>query len=261
MKPTPQFLRKLAAITILFTLVGFAPTAPAKDHTPLTAQVVRLTGEARYSTHSNHWHILKLGNLLPIGSVIQTAGKSSVDLLLAPEPPILVPPQLRSRPGPPLITRTPPSSEQATENVLRIFENSVLVIDQLASQKTKTGLVNRTHLDLRAGVIMGSAKKSSATLDYQVKFPTGTATILQGTYHLAASGVVDALADSVNVNITIPNADGSVTTRDIPAGYRFDPATSRILAIPADRHHPDLYYISKPKLLAPPSAPLLRPGI
>jgi hypothetical protein len=114
-------------------------------------------------------------------------------------------------------------------------------------------------LDLRAGEILGIAKKSSSTSDYRVKFPTGTATIRKGEYYLAVSGMAEARIDSIN--ITTPNADASVTTREIPAGHRFDPATSRVSQAPSRPVSRARYYISEPKLLSLPSGPLLRPGI
>ena len=47
--------------------------ANAQDSTPLTAKVVKLTGTARVSEGGKPWQMLKVGDVLKPGSLVQTA--------------------------------------------------------------------------------------------------------------------------------------------------------------------------------------------
>jgi hypothetical protein len=259
-QPARRLHLNLVAVILLMALFGFVGPAFPKERAAFTAKVVRLKGEARYSMASNQWHSINLDDLIPIGSTIQTAVGSTVDLVFQSEHlRHVIPLQFRFRPMPLVITPTRASPSQSLENALRLFENSILTIDRLSIQKTKSGIVTQTHLTLKAGRLSGYVNKCSADSEYKIKFRTGYIRPRDGLYALGASGVVYAMSGLVQ--ITMLDHDSAVTTTILP-GYRFDPAISKVLAIPESPVRPfHVEYVAEPKLLVFPSGPLLRPGI
>src|SRR5438477_6178858 len=135
------------------------------------AKVVRVKGGARYTTGNNVWLPLKPGAILKPGTVIQTADDGSlVDLALGDgDVPI-------ASPRPVIADATSrsyaPTSEQ---NMVRLFENSVLAIDKLTSVETGADMVTETQLDLQRGRLFGNVKKMSGASKYEVNLPNGVA--------------------------------------------------------------------------------------
>ncbi|MDB6123119.1 MAG: FecR protein [Pedosphaera sp.] len=231
MKQIHRFAHSIfASAAVALGMIAF--TAPASAQAPLTtapanakvsARVVGFTGEARYTTDNKSWTRIQKGDVLKSGTVIQTAGKSSVDIILGDAREQMS--NVSSRNNNSLVI----PDEQAA-NVVRIFENTVLGIDKLTVEQTGADEVSETQLDLKAGEIMGNVKKMSAASKYEIKIPNGVAGIRGTTYHIAASGVVDVLAGQVV--IAVVGKDGTVVTRQVTAGFRYDPASDKITAIP-----------------------------
>ena len=81
MKRTDSFTHKLLAGVIALGLMAMATGASAVE-APQYIKVLRITGQARYSTDNKTWQQLNAGDILRPGSVIVTAEKSTVDVLM-----------------------------------------------------------------------------------------------------------------------------------------------------------------------------------
>jgi hypothetical protein len=222
----------LAAGALLALMLTLGFQATAQDSASLTAKVVAEKGKARYSSDNKTWEALKKGKLLPAGSLIQTGEGSMVDLALGD-----------------------------TGDVLRIYASSVVGIDKLTSQPAQNGAQTETQLDLRNGQIMGQTHNLSAGSKYEIKFPNGVAGVQGGDFLLSSSGLVNVMSGAVV--IAMPAADGSITTKKVVSGFRFDPATRSVKPMPTEEEmrHPPKSGQQPSTRPAPSSVPPLRPGI
>jgi hypothetical protein len=200
------------------------------------AKVVRIKGNARFTTGNNVWQPLRVGALLKAGSVIQTASEGSyVDLVLGNEEATASTavnmsgsPMAAAAGPPPGSGSAPPSA--GDQNIVRVFENSTLAIDKLTTMETGADTVSETQLDLQRGRIFGNVKKMSAASKYEVKLPNGVAGIRGTIYTLSAVGVVQVLVGSVV--IAYVGADGNVVTQVVMGGQQFDARTGQVTPIP-----------------------------
>jgi hypothetical protein len=192
------------------------------------AKVVNIKGSARYmSSPGGTWQPLKIGVILKSGAVIQTAAGSYADLVLNnSEAKITASPMATS------VSYGGYSQATATQDAVRLFENTVLGIDQLAVTQTGADRVTETQLDLKAGRILGTVKKLSAASKYEVKIPNGVAGIRGTIYTLSADGVLSVLSGSVVFAYIAP--DGTVLTQVVTAGQEFDSRTGQLTAISQD---------------------------
>src|SRR5438445_5707637 len=223
MKRIQDVFQRLAVCVLAISMVT---SVAAQTATPGTAKVVRIKGPARYTTGNNVWLPLKTGALLKPGTLIQTSTErgSFVDLVLGDgEVPIARPAmagEVRSR------SYTP----NADQNIVRLFENTVLKVDALTSMETGAGIVSETQLDLQRGRIFGNVKKMSAASRYEVKLPNGVAGIRGTIYTLSAVGVVQVLVGSVV--IAYVGAVGNVVTQVVMGGQHFDTRTGQVTPLP-----------------------------
>jgi hypothetical protein len=214
-----------ACITLAMVTSLHAQTA-----TEGTAKVVRVNGHARYTTGNNVWQPLKVGAVLKPGTVIQTAAQSYVDLVLA---------EGGAGAAGMAGAATPLRGEgmlhqpRAEQNVVRVWEDSVLGIDRLSIMRTGTDVVTDTQLDLRSGRIFGTVKKMSNASKYEVKIPNGIAGIRGTIYMLSADGVLTVLEGSVVIAYVGP--DGTAVTQVITGGQEFDARTGQLITIPDQR--------------------------
>jgi len=229
MKNTRSFLKSLIVCGLALAMVSTlsAQTLQGK------AKVVRVKGHARYSVAGSGWQPLKVGDVLRPGSVIQTGLErdSFVDFVLgdgmAPVAALSGGPASPFQPSP-VVHRQP----KAEQNVVRVFENSVVGIDKLTSTDTGADTVSETQLDLQRGHIFGSVKKMSAASKYEVKLPNGVAGIRGTIYDITSDGVVRVASGSVVV--AYMGSDGSVITQLVNAGQQFDARTGQLTPIPTD---------------------------
>jgi hypothetical protein len=185
------------------------------------AKVVRLKGGVRYKIGNNDWQPLKLGDVLRSGAVIQTAANSRVDLVMGDaSAPV-------ARPVPSDMISYQPTAEQ---NVVRIWENTLLGVDKLTETHTGADVVTETHLNLKAGHITGSVKKMSAMSKYEIQMPNGVAAIRGTVYDITAEGLIKVLSGSVVLAYVGP--DGSVVTQVINGGQQFDARTGTLSSLP-----------------------------
>jgi len=209
---------------LVFAAVAIAmvASAAAQQMNQGTAKVVRIKGSARYASANNEWHNLRVGDILKPGSIVQTADKSRVDIVLAdPEATASKAPW-----GDGVASYTP----VAEQNFIRVWENSVLAIDKLSVANTGADVVSETQLDLKTGRLFGTVKKVSAASKYEVKIPNGVAGVRGTIYTVSSAGVVSVLVGSVV--IAFVDASGNVVTQVVSGGQQFDTSTGQISPIP-----------------------------
>src|ERR1035441_5183761 len=218
MKETRSLLNNLVVCGVALAMVS---TLAAQTVTQGAAKVVRVRGAARYSTGNNVWQPLKVGDVVKPGMVIQTAAKSSVDLALGDGSTPVV------RPVPVEMPSYMPTAEQ---DMVRIWENTVLGVDKMTSTETGADVVTETQLDLKAGHIFGMVKKMSAASKYEVKIPNGVAGIRGTIYDISAEGLIKVLTGSVVLAYVGP--DGTVVTQVIMGLQQFDARTGVLMQLP-----------------------------
>ena len=224
MKQIQTVLKGLVACSVIFAMVS--PVA-AQTAVQGVAKVVRLKGIARYDLGDGKWEQLKVGMSLRAGTSIQTARDegSYVDI-------VLVDPAASAAGGPAYKPFVPSSMSsvaaraQAVQNVVRIYENTLLSVDRLNFSQTGADVVMDTQLGLKSGRIAGSVKKMSAASRYEVKLPNGVAGIRGTTYYIDGS-VVKVLDGSVVVAYNDPKS-GNVVTQEVRAGQKLDMRTGEL---------------------------------
>ena len=195
-------------------------------------KVVSLKGAARYMAGgATDWKAVKVGAILKPGTVIQTAADSYVDLVLNNA-------KATQGLGASLSSEIPVSTSsssgdsgykpKAVQDAIRIFENTVCGVDKLSITKTGADTVSDTQLDLKAGRIFGTVKKLSAASSYEIKIPNGVAGIRGTIYLIGADGVVSVLTGQVVISYI---SNGAPVTKEVPAGYQFNPATGQVTPI------------------------------
>jgi hypothetical protein len=196
-----------------------------------TIKVVGLKGKARYTTGAGmDWKDIGVGQVLKPGTIIQTASDSYVDLILNN----LKASQGMSSAMSSDITEVSNSGggsgakAKVTQDAIRVFENTVLSVDKLSITRTGADTITDTQLDLKAGRIFGTVKKLSASSQYEIKIPNGVAGIRGTIYLISADGVLSVLTGDVVVSFMV---NGSLITKEVPAGYQFDPTTGQVSPI------------------------------
>ncbi|MCU0782919.1 MAG: FecR domain-containing protein [Verrucomicrobia bacterium] len=230
MKQTQKLINWLVAGGVALAMVTSLTAQTAKER---TGHVVRLKGAARYSTGNNIWQPVKTGTILKSGHIIQTAADSFVDVVLG---------ETDAVPARVVVGDTITYQPKTEQDVIRVFEDSVLAFDKLTLMKTGADEVTETQLDLRAGKIFGWVKKMSTASRYEIKLPNGVAGVRGTTYSISAVGVVEVFTGSVVISWTGP--DGNPMTQVISAGYWFDLRTLLLAPLPPERKPAVL--ISKP---------------
>jgi hypothetical protein len=248
MKKIRSLVQGLAACAIALAMISSATAQGTQG----TAKVVKIKGHARYTTGNNVWQPLKLGAVLRPGTVIQTSTDKGayVDLVLLGEGDAVVPQMSAASASPTSdVNYYQPNAEQ---NVVRIWENSLLAIDKLSSVETGADTVSETQLDLRAGRIFGNVKKMSAASKYEVKIPNGVAGIRGTIYEISAEGVVRVLVGSAVIAYIGP--DGSPVTQVVMGGQQFDARTGQITPI-AQFDQKEMIKIAKAARIGPNTPP------
>lgn len=228
MKTMNKTLAWLVAAVLSVTLVTNADAQSAQR----TGKVVRIKGDARYSTGNKVWQPLKVGTVLKSGNIVQTAKDSFADVVLNEEDTatavVVVPISTASASAASSGTSSMPSPDQ---DVIRILDDSYLVFDSLTAVASGTDTVTETLLDLKKGSIFGSVKKQAAASRFEIKIPNGVAGI-RGTYFLInAAGTIACFAGSVIAAYT--DSSGNVGTQPVGAGQLFNTLTGETSALSA----------------------------
>jgi hypothetical protein len=236
MKEARSLLNRLVACGVALTM---ASTLAAQTVNQGVAKVVRLKGAAKYVTGSNAGQLLKVGDIIKPGALIQTASRSRLDLILGESSA----PVARPVPG-----QTLSYQPNVDQNMVRMWENSLLGIDKLTVTETGADVVTETQLDLKAGHIFGMVKKMSAASKYEVKIPNGVAGIRGTVYDISAEGVVKVLSGSAVLAYVGP--DGAVVTQVIMGLQEFDARTGALTPL-TDLDKTGMEQINVPKSLTP----------
>ena len=218
MKETQRILNSLVACGVALAMVS---TLAAQSADQGAAKIIHLKGAAQYKVGNGEWRSLKYGDVVRQGTVIQTAGNSRVDLLLG-DASVPV-----NRPAVSDMMTYQPTADQ---NVVRMWENTLMSIDTLTRTQTGADEVTDTQLDLKAGHITGSVKKMSAASKYNVKLPIGVASIRGTVYDFRAEGLIKVLSGAVVLNYT--SSSGSQLTQDIMGLQMFDARTGTLSPLP-----------------------------
>jgi hypothetical protein len=217
-KETRSLVNSLVACGVALAMVS---TLAAQTMNQVEAKVIRLKGDARYSTGNNVWQPLKVGDTIRPGTVIQTASNSRLDLGLSGG----ATPVAAGAPSRMLSYRA-----SAEQNIVRVWENTLLGVDTLTETHTGADVVTETQLDLKAGHITGTVKKMSAASKYEIKIPTGVAGIRGTVYDITADGVIKVLSGSAVMAYVGP--DGKPMTQVVMGMQQFDVRTGVLSALP-----------------------------
>jgi hypothetical protein len=226
MKTMNKTLTWLVAAVLTLTLVS----ANAENGKQRTGKVVRIKGDARYSTGNKIWQPLKVGAIIKSGNVVQTAPNSFVDIVVNEEESaaaVVIKP----------ISTSAASAASSTggggggvgsspdQDVIRVLDDTYLVFDSLTATSSGTDTVTETLLDLKKGSIFGSVKKQAAASRFEVKIPNGVAGIRGTTFLISASGKIACLVGSVVAAFTAAN--GEVSTQVVGGGRMFNISTGQ----------------------------------
>lgn len=208
--------------------------ADAQDSKARTGKVVRIKGDARYSTGNKVWQPLKVGTTLKSGNIVQTAPNSFVDVVINEEA------TAEAVAIKPISTSTSASASSAAggggagaiptpdQDVVRILDDSYLVFDSLNATVTSADTVTETLLDLKKGSIFGSVKKQASASRFEIKTPNGVAGI-RGTIFMISTSSISCLTGSVICAFT--DAQGNVGTQVVGGGQQFNIITKESSAL------------------------------
>lgn len=221
----PAIMKNISSLPKLlafaFLSAALVASAAAQQMAQGTAKVVRIKGSARYATANNVWQPLKVGDVLQPGTIVQTAEKSRVDIVLGdPE----------AKPSETVWGEMLSYQPVAEQNFIRLWENTVLSIDKLVAANTGTDMITETQLDLKTGRLFGTVKKVSAASKYEVKIPNGVAGVRGTIYTISSDGIIQVLVGSVVVAYV--DGSGNVVTQVVIGGQQFDTRTGQISPIP-----------------------------
>lgn len=237
MKQTRSLMNGLIAGAVALAMVSSLAAQSAYEG---SATVVRVKGPARYTVGNNVWQPLEVGTVLKPGTVVQTSTQkgSFVDLVLGDtgKGPVVPEPAAYKPYVPNSMAASMAYQPMAEQNVVRVWENSALGIDKLATQHTGMETVTDTQLDLKAGHISGSVKKLSAASKYEVKLPNGVAGIRGTLFDLYAEGIVKVRVGSVVLAWVDPKT-GNVVTQVVSGGQSYDARNGQITPLSPEEMH------------------------
>src|ERR1041385_9108786 len=228
--PMKQIRTLVRGLLVAAFTLAVATTLSAQSQEG-TIKVVSLKGKARYTTGAGmDWKDIRVGQMLKPGAIIQTASDSYVDLILNNTKASQSLSSALSSDVSEVSTSSGSGGNKAkvVQDAVRVFENTVLSVDKLSITRTGTDTVTDTQLDLKAGRIFGTVKKLSASSQYEIKIPNGVAGIRGTIYLISADGVVSVLTGEVVISYML---NGTLVTKEVPAGYQFDPTTGQVTPI------------------------------
>ena len=205
MKSMHGLIWKTLMVIAALTVMGDMNCLRAQKSPTSEVKVVRLKGSARYTTDDKKWKEVKRGTLLKNGALIQTGPDSMVDVCLNDAH----------------IKSSPENMGTASDDVIRLFENSVVSLDKLAREEVQ--------LDLRNGSLMGTVANLPADAKYEIRLPHGFIGIRGGTYIADASGVMNVFEGSAVMVVVA--ADKSMSTKRLSARQGYDPTTGAVVPL------------------------------
>jgi hypothetical protein len=230
MKMMNKTLAWMLAATFSLALISSAVAQDAKER---TGKVVRIKGDARYSTGNKVWQPLKVGMVLKSGYIVQTAMNSFADIVINEEAtaaPVKISP-----------TSTAPSggaggggggggsAPTPDQDVVRVLDDTYVIFDSLTATVAEADTVTETMLDLRKGSIFANVKKQAAASRFEVKTTQGVAGIRGTGVLIKANGDVACVSGSAIT--AFADASGNATTKVVNAGEQFSASTGQTGAI------------------------------
>jgi hypothetical protein len=212
MKTKCFLARNVVAFSIGALVVGVTMQAPAQSETFLKSTIVRLKGNARCSTDGGKtWRMVKAGDTLDSGALIQTAKKSDMDLALGG------------------------GTEAQPDNLVSLAEDTLLQLDKVVRKRAAVspGTLEEISLDLRMGAITGNVRTLASGSTYEISFPNGVAGTRAGIYTLRANGELSVSKGKAFIAL----ADGR-PAKEISAGQQFNPASGVAAALPPQATRP-----------------------
>jgi hypothetical protein len=209
--------------------LAFASAVVAQTPIEGTVKVVRKVGAAKYTTGNDIWQPLELGMVLKPGTTLQSSSVSGsyLDLAVGDTAAVTEPAVASYRPYVPTsMSVSAAARPNAQQNVIRIWDNTVLTIDKLTTQITGADVVTDTRLDLKTGRISGTVKKMSAGSRYEMKVPLGVTSVRGTSYDLAVEGVLKVFAGSALFSsASLPNG------QSVPEGFQYDARSGQLTPI------------------------------
>lgn len=233
MKTMKHSLTWLMAAVMSLALI----TNASAENAARTGKVVRIKGDARFSTGKKIWETLKVGAVLKSGYVVQTGKDSFVDIVINEDASAAAfKMQVPKSSDAPSSTKSGAGAGASAiptpdQDVVRVLEDSYLVVDSLTAKNTGGGNVTETLLDLKKGSIFGSVKKQAAASRFEVKIPNGVAGIRGTVFMISASGKIACLTGSVVAAFS--GTSGNVDTQVVGGGSQLDTKTGESASIPA----------------------------
>jgi hypothetical protein len=217
-----RFKQNIIRIALSYLLVLLTIEAQAKEPEPLRFKVAQVKGNCICSMDRQVWSPLKKGDIVAPGCTIQTSNNYSfVDLEIPQQ-------KLRTL-GPafyPLNVNGPTYRPVGdTVDSIRLYENSMLTVGEIYSQRTKTGMVAQVHLTLLSGVMFDNAKRFPTVSEHEIKLPYGTANSRGALSVFYASGPLKVCEGLVR--LAVAGAD-KPAVREIPPAHQFDPSTGMV---------------------------------
>ena len=158
------------------------------------AEVRGVKGVATYSTAGGAPQPLKVGIILPSGSVVKTEADSSVDLFLG-----------------------------HSAGVVRVTENTTLGLDKLSLTDTGAETVVEVQLNVPDGTILGNVNKLSAASKYEIKLPNGVAGIRGTRFRCSSTGYIVLLEGTMVFVFVPPGGNPTPYTLVAPPPVYFSP--------------------------------------
>jgi hypothetical protein len=206
----------LLSVAVVALMLGQLTQALAQAETSLPSTVVRMTGQARGSADNGKtWKPLKVGHILRSGTLVQTARRADLDLVLGEQ-------------VAPSATEAFYNPDSRPANFLSLSSDTLLKLDKVVSKSAPDSTASEEILlDLRSGEVTGNVKKMTGDSKYEISFIGGVAGTRESIYKLNANGQMTVLKGKAFV----ASADGNV--KEYAAGEQAAPKNSAVTAAPA----------------------------
>jgi len=211
-----NFKLAFLSIAVVALTLGQLTQALAQAETSLPSTVVRMTGQARGSADNGKtWKPLKVGHILRSGTLVQTAKRADLDLVLGEQ-------------VAPSATEAFYNPDARPANFLSLSSDTLLKLDKVVSKSAPDSTASEEILlELRTGEVTGNVKKLTGDSKYEISFIGGVAGTRDAIYKLNANGQMTVLKGKAFV----ASADGNV--KEYAAGEQVIPKNSTVTAAPA----------------------------
>jgi hypothetical protein len=156
------------------------------------------------------WKLLKAGDIIYAGSMVQTAQGSNLDLLLGEQ---VKAPAKNSTYNP----------DALPGHFISLSSDAVLKLDKVARKASSAD--QEILLELRTGIVNGSVKKLSGSSNYEIGFAGGIAGMREAIYQLSSGGQLNVMKGKAFVAF-----NNSQEVKVIEAGNELSPKVAPPIA-------------------------------